>query len=98
MQQYLTPQQVADALGLHVRTIHRKLKANPPELPGKLYGRNWRIPADAIKHSGIPNTVPAAVRRKASELHGVPVQMPDGYAILNANGQLLAQQKVQSGD
>lgn len=95
--EYLEPKDVAKRLGFHVRTIHRKLKANPPELPGILVGRNWRIPAEALKHSFIPNTAPAHIRKKAKELHGVPVKLPDGYAIMSVHGQLLAQQK-QSGD
>jgi excisionase family DNA binding protein len=44
---YLTPEEAAEALGVTVGTIYRKLQAG--DLAGFQLGRQWRIPPEELR-------------------------------------------------
>lgn len=43
---FVDPEFVAADLDVHVSTVYRALRANPPEMPGRKVRHQWRIPID----------------------------------------------------
>ena len=57
--EYLTPDQAAEKLQMHPKTVRRLL--NDGKLPGqRVGGKNWRISADALKRFIEGDPKPAA--------------------------------------
>jgi excisionase family DNA binding protein len=64
---YLTPQEAADVLKLHVESVYRMIRSD--KLHAVKWGRSWRVPGSAIKEAEVQQrNGDKEVNRKVAEI------------------------------